>query len=211
MGEQPEPEIVLVGLDFETTGVDTDTLLPIQVGVACVHDSLPGGTLCHEWDVKWPLNHKNVPYIEDGALEVNGFTYDRIFRHGTMYPEVVTELLWWVGGLVSMLPDNVELIPVGWNVGGFDMRIMKVFFPNAKAYFSHRTREINTGVALLEKASGIPYSEAKTRIKVLGEALAREHLPEGQAHTALFDALASIYAWQKIEYYIERPMVFQDL
>lgn len=154
-----------VALDIETTSGDQEGLM-IQLGMA-----YQGGKLFVE-DITYPLHHARAYEIEAEALEVNGFTLDRIFTLNApsnlkdIERQAIEAILDWFplsqeqidainheaqrrGGLnpddyFRMKTDfyKKRFIPVGWNVAGFDMPYIKREMPELAQMFHYRSVDL---------------------------------------------------------------------
>lgn len=198
--------LVFVGLDGEMTGTEiTEGAWLCQIGVAADYY----GTFAY--DITVPKVAQSL--AQPQALAVNGFTPERMSA-GTPQQEVdeyLYEFLLRIGGD----PEKKVLIPVGWNVGAFDMPFVRRFLPRSYSLFSRRTVDLN---ALCYSMGGItPYQGgipthkgwkrlAKKKAEViLGTSYgdANWHDAEWSRrsfepnwHDAGYDAAASLVAWR---------------
>jgi len=181
--------MILAGVDIETTGLDLNANHRlIQIGI-CVKDTETGQVNCYTKDVK-PIGDMQ---IQARALEINKFDLQRI---GSAHAGPLVD-----GGLATELKwDGYtphSLIPVGWNIGLFDLPFIRHELPAVARLFKFNSSESSprlidlTALGLLyEYKTGTPYAEVKTRIK--------EHciktLGRDQEHDALYDAQAALVA-----------------
>lgn len=231
-----------VGVDLETTSskkprfgkTDEQVGRTIQLGMAYWPDIEDPLTFCSDvgWDRREPYN------VQKKALEVNGFTYDRII-HGTRRPDVEKAAVAWlkkIRALAAPVADHVykpgngdkcswtefrrlekgepcgktrglhtgeglTLIPVGWNVAGFDWPFVERDFPQVASEFAYRTVDLNAIVFNLSEAREEPYDEIKGAAKDYGAACMKDLESPGLTnvatwHDAGYDATASLFSWE---------------
>lgn len=190
-----------IAIDFETTSLDYYGLRPIQVGVAHVPFTDHVGFVSMAWDINWEPGTYGME-IDPESLKINSFTLDRIFWGEEGYQdhqevdEELSNTLKRIKQRLQLGNKDEELIPLGWNVGKFDMDIMRRFLPNSFALVSHRTRELNTAVALAAEVCGVDYQKLKQDCKDYSEDMTSRHNDiTGSWHDAEWDAVASLYAW----------------
>lgn len=171
--------LIFAGFDIETTGSD------IYKGHAICQVGLY--TPKHEFvsDVGVAVG---TPVTQQ-ALEVNGFSMERL-TEGPSLAQVDNHLH---EKLVGMTAGMGLVIPVGWNVAGFDMGFMRRWMPVSYADFSYRTVDLNAVCFTLdpvrwERFKRAANQYAKQKLQGLGWA--------ERWHDALYDAAASYYAWE---------------
>lgn len=131
-----DPEILLVGLDFETTGLDVATLRPLQIGVF-----VPDAKLAYDAY----LRYENYGVLLEGndsfqaAAAIHEIPVDEIV-YGKPILEAEHELYY----LLAPLAKEYTLVATGFGVGPFDMEILRRWFPRVHALFSHRVIDPNT-------------------------------------------------------------------
>lgn len=179
--------MLLAGLDIETTGLYSDRNHKIiQVGLAIRRadvDKIDKYTMdvCPVGDL----------LISSRSLEINKFTLDRIGVADT----TTTVDAWFDRQLRKDGYKHDTLIPVGWNVIGFDGVFIQKEMPLLAKYFTfandtHSTRAIDlTSLGLLvEYKTGTPYSEIKRALREQ----AAVKLGRNNEHDALYDAEAAL-------------------
>lgn len=197
----PDETILFGGLDGEMTGSDIGrwgTRL-IQIGAA-LED---GGT--YTADIGW----RDGEYTwSEQALQVNGFTHARI-QAGRSPAEVDEELAAW---LIARGVGPRSLVPVGFNVGTFDMPFVRATLPDTARLFSYRACDLNTLCFGLHRAT-IPTRATRTKPgatpptwkgwKRMAKRAAEESLTARGImpawHDAGYDALAALEAYHYLQ------------
>jgi hypothetical protein len=131
--EEMGTKLIYVGLDGEMTGTELSAQARLcQIGIA--FDT----KRTFVSDIGWGVGD----YIAvDQALEVNKFTHRRIQQgpDPTFVDNLLESFLVGNGGL----KDKKIFIPVGFNVGRFDMPFVEDALPISNQYFSRRTIDLN--------------------------------------------------------------------
>lgn len=181
--------LLFVGLDVETTGSDImDGAGLCQVGVYT-----PDAAFSSDVKVR-----ENVSITEE-ALKVNGFTRERLVA-GPHEVEVD-------GTLGRFLEDlhprgRRSIIPIGWNVAGFDMQFMRKFlWASTKQRFSYRSVDLNAVCFTLDPKNWKDWKRAAKQyaedvLSTLGFTL--------KPHDALYDAAQAYYAWEYLRFKLEK-------
>lgn len=129
------------------------------------------------------------------AFEVNRFTHERILNAPYAADEVDDQLAEWLEDLGA---EPRQVIPIGWNVGSFDMPFVRRTFPSAGRFFPHRSLDLNSvcfTMSGLMDTGGTPAEW--DGIKRMANRYAEEMLGgEAEWHDALYDAKASVLAWR---------------
>lgn len=188
----PKPQVTqpskFVGLDVETTGTDVAAHVLIQIGV---YDPISGDVF--RSDV-YPAFENYA--VDPQALQVNGFTMDRI-EAAPAASLVDTVLCLWL--------DKHELVgahPVGFNVASFDLPFVKRALPVAFSKLSYRTIDLNAVLFTITEIIKSPpgkvghaYETFKHRAKAFGATQVKGKTGAYGWHDAAFDAVASYHAW----------------
>lgn len=176
-----------VGADGEMTG-GTKTLdffkefALIQVGVALTLDNVFVSDVGHD---EWKQT--------DEAMEVNKFTAERI-RAAPRPLEVDRALVKWLFEKISVPPNTrLKLIPVGWNVGSWDVPFFRYWLPEFGRLLWYRMVDLNSVVFTAEKVTGRSYDKIKDSAKRYA---VRELKRPKNFHDAGYDAAASLAAWE---------------
>lgn len=177
--------MIFFGLDIETTSVDIKGEL-IQIGVYAGH--------AHQYVSD--VGHRGNYYWEQGAFNVNGFDHERI-NNGRAAREVDQELSHWIeftAEQFGVLPR--EFIPVGFNVGSFDMQFVKKTLPAFSALLSYHTMDLN---AVLMYMFPDWFKEQKAAAKKQAiEALTALNM-SGNEHDALYDAAMAFHIYEQLD------------
>lgn len=196
-----------IGLDFETTGLDPLKHVPLTLGLAWESAS---GIVSHEFTFKFPSSGR----WDVEAMHVNKINPE---MYSVVRPEYIAEDIdrmdWEICSFLmerEWSPFDKSLIPVGWNVGGFDMRFMQTFFPQASKFFSHRYMELNSLAYAADffspYKSNVPIKEA---CKGWAETAGQHDGHEVNWHNAEWDAIASVYSFKFMRERLENAQ--QDL
>lgn len=133
--EEVEVGHLWIGLDGEMTGPEiSEGHVLIQIGA-----SIEGETFVS--DIGWPAGY---PYTEI-AMEVNGIPHERIwetYKHGLTADRTDQGLRSWLLDHGAS-EDKKVLVPVGFNVGSFDMPFVRKFLPESYKLFSRRALDLN--------------------------------------------------------------------
>jgi len=173
-----------VGLDIETTGSDINSNHGlIQIGV----DFGAGARFVS--DVK---PHVGAAIDWEEAMTVNKFTIERLEAAPDRLA-VDLQLHTW---LAKQGAEKRRLIPVGWNVAGFDMPFVRRYLPSAATMFSYRSVDLNA-ICFTMSGSKHPFEEWKRQAKkIAADAIAAEDDRfEPAWHDALYDARAALHSW----------------
>lgn len=188
MSSDISDRFVYFGLDIETTGSDSKSEI-IQIGLY----TKPYSTCRYVSDVGQRGNF----YYEPKAFEVNGFTFDRIIN-GKPAMEVDIELEEFFLELSKICNVPVQnLIPVGFNVGSFDIGFVRRTFPKFSRLLNYRSIDLNAILAMRYKTK-TEFDVAKTNAKL--KCMSEITSFDGE-HDALYDAeLAYRVFWYLDEY-----------
>lgn len=166
---------MFAGVDIETTGTDPDKgHRLIQIGFA-FEDGFE-----HVEDVR-PVGEMTV---DPEALNINKFTLTRIDQGWpTNYTDVYLHSLLHKRGY-----SYNSLIPVGYNVGGFDMVFVKKELPHTAKFFTCRCVDLTAFSFLESVRSNLTREESKERM----HKITVNKLGVDNRHDALFDAKAAL-------------------
>lgn len=166
----------------------------IQIGVAADISPLPTlfSSLINPGDHSW----------DERAAAVHGYTQQEILNAPTA-ETVDNELYEWM--LANGATENRRaVIPVGFNVGAFDLPHIKQVLPRTMSLLSRRTVDLN---ALCFTLEGKPHNGSTPTWggwKRLASAYAERTIQElsfapDAAHDAGYDALLHLYAWKYLK------------
>lgn len=181
-------DFVLLGLDGEMTGTGGanahEKFQLIQVGLA--YGAPDPGIDIFVHDIGYQKFHFTAK-----ALEVNGFTKERI-NAGMSPQHVDAKAVLWLEerGLVG----QQQLVPVGWNVAGFDVPFFRQYLPGLSACLSYRTLDLNALVFAYSLAHGLPYERVKKAAKKHAQREMRIAGFDDNWHDAGYDAAAALFS-----------------
>jgi hypothetical protein len=184
---------LLIGLDGEMSDSELDKgAVLIQIGV------------CDDYGNTFEslIGHKPGWFKSEQASAVHRIPDEDIIAAPSSYM-VDRRLRRWLEGRLDEAHFRKEhtgirpFVPVGWNVGGFDMPFVRKFLPVSCELISRRSLDLNA----------LCYAFEDTRVTYHGERqsfhgwkkLAHDHaghiLGESNWHNALFDAQAALQAY----------------
>jgi len=208
---------VFLGLDGEMTGNKSPANYQlIQIGVFLPRNLYSGSSP----DLRTQLFVSDVGYETwnemEEAMEVNGFTADRI-RAGKRPEDVDQDLVVW---LEDWGIERKKAVPIGWNVGSFDMPYVRYYLPESSKYFSYRTVDLNSVCFTLARASHFSWTALKSASKRHAEdVMGKGTMPRrtgivGESvswHDAGYDAEASYVAWDYLSSLITLREIHEHL
>lgn len=180
------------GLDIETTGTCPDKHHRlIQIGIA-----LPNGFNI-TWDV-YPIGDINICAK---SMEINGFTLGRIYD-----APLQTDVDAYISTELALQGyTHASLIPVGWNVGVFDMDFVKRELPETAKFFifghdeiSAKCMDLNALAMFYAYKTGVPLNDFKKQLK----AEAAKRLGLDKEHDALYDAKSALVILEILKEYL---------
>lgn len=195
---------LLIGLDGEMSDSDLDQgAVLIQIGVCDDYgntfESLLG------YDAGW--------YKTERASAVHRIPDEDIIA--AQRPEQVDERLYrWLEDRLSDAWGRGEncglrpFVPVGWNVGNFDMPFVRAFLPASSQLISRRSLDLNSLCYAFED-SRVTYQGERlsfSRWKEAAHRYADTALGNSNWHDALFDAQAALEAYR----FLSGAFVFND-
>lgn len=188
-------KFVFIGLDGEMSGIEpTQGARLIQAGVSYTLESAyitkeftlnPGE---HTWSLEAELVHKISP---------------EVINKGPSSTEVDSILSLELNNLLSAHQAEL-LIPIGFNVGSFDLPFFKMSLPKTASLLSHRVVDLNSLIFFVSE--NIPVkdfetlknnlkTEAKEKIDVL--------YPNSGAHSAGYDSLEALLIFDNLKNYLK--------
>ena len=177
-------EPVFVGLDGEMTN---NTPPPdgqlVQIGIALG----PPTNARFVSDIR-PIFFR----FSEEARKVNGFTDERV-RAAQQPAAVDNHLYEW---LVEHGAKPKSLVPVGFNVGNFDMIYVRYYLPRTASLFSYRSVDLNAIVFTLAQVLGKNWKDIKTD--------AKKFAANPKPHDALADAVEALDCWNYLQRLIYR-------
>jgi hypothetical protein len=175
--------LLFVGLDIETTGSN------IEAGAGICQVGVYSPTHQFVSDIR---PHAGYAVTEE-AMGVNGFTHERL-EAGAPLLEVDEGLSIFLGTLAPE-GNHRRIIPIGWNVAGFDMGFIRRFLPRSFEWFSYRSVDLNAICFTMDPSNWKDYKRASKQYA--GERMEGKLVgyTEKRAHDALYDAAQGYYAW----------------
>lgn len=185
-----------VGIDLETSSGDPTTALPIQLGIAYEKQTFeayinwPWKELSDKWDFK--------------SQKVHGMTRTFVKKHGGNPRSVDRQAYDFVCTKIG--DSKWNNIPVGWNVGSFDMAIIKRHLPKLASVLSYRVYDLNTAIMVAHGVQnhnilGATYSLEKIKKHYKALALKQLKMVDSTAmvHNALTDASLALLIKRDLE------------
>ena len=181
---------LLIGLDGEMSDSELDKgAVLIQIGI------------CDQYGNTFEslIGHPEGWYKTEQASKVHCIPDEDILA-AERAPEVDIRLRWWLEsrlGDALLRGDHTGLrpfIPLGWNVGGFDMPFVRKFLPKSCEIISRRSLDLNALCYSYEQAE-VTYHGERTSFnqwKQLAHDYAESRLGDTNWHDALFDAQAGL-------------------
>ncbi len=187
------------GLDGEMSSADFETGgRLIQIGVAS--HTLPDGSETVVPDYFASLINPGEFEWNERAAAVHGFTIEDILA-APLAADVDEALVTWLAAR-GVTAKHRESIPVGFNVGAFDMPHVRLVLPRTWAVFSRRTLDLNALCFTLEglayQGTAPKWGSWKRMASTYAERILEPFLADGSlaAHDAGYDSLLHLYAWR---------------
>lgn len=130
-------------------------------------------------------------------MEANGFDRGRIIE-APRPAEVEAALIDYLLRIGGRRGERL-LVPVGWNVGSFDMPFFRRTFPEAAKLFSRRSVDLNSvcftfGSLLFGDPAARTWDAWKEQAKHFADRALYGVIPGGR-HDAYYDAAAAVVEW----------------
>lgn len=179
-----------MGLDIETSTSDPDTGNLLSIG-AVIYET--GANIYLEVDnplvvcnpESMEVNKLNLIDLKNRGHSLNVVDAKMVEFYDTNYHHPHPER---AGSYV------IKLIPLGLNVGSFDMNFVKKFLPMFHNKVGYRTTDLNALFFSQAKATGESFRDVKKQYKKLANEMA-ERASGKDAHHALFDAYAACFMY----------------
>lgn len=183
---QPEDRFIYFGLDTETTGSHPDSEI-IQIGLY-IHNY---GLYCSD------VGHRGNFHWEPKAFEVNNFTFDRIYAGPPVF--AVDEQLetFMLNASKTLQVPLSNFLPVGFNVGSFDIPLVRRTFPRFSTLLGYRSLDLNAVLAA-QYLNKPDFDKAKATAKQYADELTSTFVA-GKAHDALYDAAQAIFVLKYLQ------------
>lgn len=183
---------LLIGLDGEMSDSDLDKgAVLIQIGVCDDYGNTFESLIGHEPGWYQTEQASAVHRIPDEDI-ISAERADQVDRRLYRWLQDRLEDARARGEHTGLRP----FVPVGWNVGGFDMPFVREFLPESSALISRRSLDLNALCFSFEDARVTYLGERCSfhRWKHLANDYAGAFLGEDGWHDALFDARAALEA-----------------
>lgn len=181
---EKEDELIFVGVDIETSGLEyKDGARLIQIGV-CTDDQ----EFC---SLVKPADALSITMVWDNeAAAVHNIPVDDVLA-APAEGEVDIDLYQWLLKIGAQVEKRL-LVAVGWNVGSFDMPFIKAQLPLTHSLFSRRTADLNAVCFAMGESTGVG---SWARWKESAKGWAADQQGEERYHDALFDAKNALLSW----------------
>ena len=181
-----------VALDIETTGLTLDHAI-IELGLA-----VKVGEEFHTFGTLVRPEHNLM--VDTRAMAINGVDLNEVFAEDTP-PTYAAErrALSWLHDIFDGPSDDRIIIPVGFNVGSFDIGFLKEFMPVLAGAFSYRCLELNSAfLTASECDTELAWSRKRFMAEQLNRIRGMFSLPDRTPHRAESDALDALLMQQLI-------------
>jgi hypothetical protein len=177
-------KLIYVGLDFETDGINLRSLRPLQVGLFVDEPRVEYDSI-----IQYPL-HVTATAGQLDAQKIHGITDLQVRLMGKPPGEVDGEMF----RLLAPLYQQGTLVATGYNVGSFDLQILRLHFPLTFSLFGHRTADPNTKAFDIAGNSGNTFDQLKDELnREAQKAMERAGIMVNE-HDALSDAAEAVFA-----------------
>jgi DNA polymerase III epsilon subunit-like protein len=128
---------------------------------------------------------------DEEAVAVPGFTREML-PSSVNFEEVDRNVYDFLVGQGASPKRRTKTVPVGWNVGAFDMPFVRKTLPATYSLFSRRTVDLNALCFTLDGKDNLNFESWKKRSKEY----AIEKIGYEDAHDAGWDAKMSLYCFE---------------
>jgi len=175
----------IIAIDGEMSGSDVTQHALLSIG--CVRVSDMNNFFYEE------IKHTNL-VVAPEALRVNKLEISQVDREGLKSAEEVDiELVNWLQGSPFYKEKcKYTVIPMGFNVGCFDMPFVRKFLPKSASIFGNRSLDLNALLFADGLKHGSRFKNLKHAAKLVGKAFASHYVPNLLPHHALYDAYVAI-------------------
>jgi hypothetical protein len=194
--------LLYVGCDLETSGTEVDQgHVPIQIGISL--GVKPDENFCSK--IAW---YPEEMVWSDRSAEVHKIPREQVTQVGYKYwyldrAHVDFLIIEWLRGIYpsGIKQGNHFVIPIGWNVGQFDLPFIKRYLPLFNSYISRRTIDLNAVVytmdGQIEHGGSYPtYKGWKKMSKDYAAAILEKCNFQTTWHDAGYDAAAGLLSWE---------------
>ncbi len=175
----------IISLDIETSGSESEEHTILSIGCVRLSDLTP-----YYADVR----HDSL-VVAPAAMRVNGINITEVAsqENRQTLTQVDKQFREWLKS-DSFYEEGKKyaLIPMGMNVGTFDMEFVREHLPKSADLFGYRSLDLNALIFADALRRGEKFQTVKRAAKVLGMSYAQEHVPHLKPHHALYDAYSNI-------------------
>jgi hypothetical protein len=178
----------LISLDIESSGTDATTDALLSIGCVRLSDMQPFYA---------EIRHEKL-FVTPEAMRVNGVDITKVDDGArSTPPEVDDQLSTWLRESSYYDGKRYRGIPMGLNVGTFDMRFVQKWLPITFRQFGYRSLDLNALIFAEAIRQGTGFDRLKKQAKEAGAKLADHYAPDRKAHDALWDAYSNIgmFSW----------------
>lgn len=181
----------IISLDLETSGTDESETTILSIG--CVR-------LSDNQSFYADVRHKSLTVTPE-AMRVNKIDIMIVDETGRKaLSKVDLEFREWLrSDKFYEEGKTYTLIPMGMNVGTFDMKFVRKYLPKSAALFGYRSMDLNAMIFAEAVRRNVPFMHVKRAAKVLGTSYAHDHVPDLGPHHALWDAYSNIGVFHYLE------------
>lgn len=183
------------GVDLETSGVDLNKHVPIQVGIVAPNgekftSGIGGWQFDKEPSYNAPFGVVGYPIWDVEAQRVHGLEMEVI--NASPYNFQVAKAAAQFVSRESDVGWNAQRLMVGWNIASFDMQFINKHMPELGKQFSYRSVDLNALCFAITNQSGhLTYNKLRQHV----DEVVLEELGYENKHDALWDAEAALAAF----------------
>jgi hypothetical protein len=174
----------LISLDIESSG--SEVAIHSLLSIGCVMASDMSSFYAE-------VRHENL-MVSPEAMRVNGLNITKVDRVELETAQQVDERLyaWAKHSPLYKEGKRYNLIPVGLNVGAFDMPFVRKWLPKSAALFGRRSIDLNALIFMDAVRHQTSFQSTKHAAKTIGHSFALGYAPTLLPHHALHDAYMNL-------------------
>ena len=174
----------VISIDIETSGTDVDTHTLLSIGCVRLSDMQSFYT---------EVRHESFEMSPESA-RVHGLNLtNRDSKKLPKMSQVDVHLRDWLKKSEFYRESkSYTIIPMGMNVGSFDMQFVRKFLPKSFSLLGYRSIDLNALMFTDALMRGKRFKEVKSFAKEIGRFYAIEKVPDRHPHDALFDAWVNV-------------------
>ncbi|KKL89330.1 hypothetical protein LCGC14_1915790 [marine sediment metagenome] len=181
----------IISLDLETSGTDEEETTILSIGCVRLSDLQPFYA---------DIRHKSLTVVPE-AMRVNGIDITKVDGPTRQPLSKVDEAVraWLRSDEFYQEGKTYTLVPMGMNVGTFDMEFVREHLPKSAALFGYRSMDLNSMIFAEAVRTNVPFKHVKRAAKMIGTSYAHAHVPNLGPHHALWDAYSNIGVFHYLE------------